>query len=122
MTDSTLIENAEQTTALAPGQWVIALDGHSYCLVDTHVGAPQRMWMSSNGSMFTAVDGIPYPLRLADLDEPDDACAHGRGTNEMGHCKRCGRVVGEARRMFFDAQGIAAMKAAAAANERAGGA
>lgn len=101
MNDANLIETAEQVTDLPVGQWVIAADGHTYCLVGTHLGWPQRMWMSPGGDGHTGIEHIPYPLRLADLDESAGVCPHSWGTQERGHCKCCGRVVSESRPMYF---------------------
>jgi hypothetical protein len=94
MTDPNLIETPEQAAALPPGQWVMDLSGHRYCLVDTHVVSPQRMWMHSGGNACSSLTRVPYPLRLADIDEPEGLCPHTR-TQEMGHCRRCGRVVAD---------------------------
>lgn len=92
-----LITSPDEVETLPVGQWVVAANDHKYCLVDTHVGWPQRMWMSPGGMSHTGIEHLPYPLRLADLDEPEDACPHEWGTQECGHCRRCGRVVAEAR-------------------------
>lgn len=97
MTDQSLINSPDEVGGLSVGQWVIAANGRRYCLVDTYVGWPQRMWMSPGGVSNTGIPHVVYPLRLADLDEPDAACPHAWGTQEMGHCKRCGRVVAAAR-------------------------
>lgn len=97
--DVTLVNTPEEAAELPVGQWVVAANDRKYCLVDTCVGWPQRMWMSPGGTCHTGIEHIPYPLRLAYLDEPEDVCTHEWGTQEMGHCKRCGRVVVEARPM-----------------------
>ena len=39
------IATVEETDRLTPGTWVIDADGDALCLVDTHMGFPQRMWM-----------------------------------------------------------------------------
>lgn len=94
-----LIDGPEGVADLPVGQWVVDNNDRKYCLVDTYVGWPQRMWMSPGGMSHKGIEHIAYPLRLADLDEPGDACAHEWGTQECGHCRRCGRVVAEARPM-----------------------
>lgn len=93
-TDLTLIETAEEADALPVGQWIVDAEGISRCLVDTNVGWPQRMWMSGGGRGYTCIQGAAYPLRLADLVEGPDDCPHRWGTNECGHCRRCGVVAG----------------------------
>lgn len=75
---------------LEPGQWVIDADGAQLCLVDTNVGWPQRMWMLPGGRAYIATDCATYPLNLMDLDEE---CPHWWGTQECGHCRRCGQVI-----------------------------
>jgi hypothetical protein len=103
MTETTVASPAA-VNALQPGQWVWAPDGTPLCLVDTHVGWPQRMWMHQDGRSYTAVDRVPYPLTLAEINEPPDACRH-RRTQECGHCTRCGRVVAEPRLLHLTVQG-----------------
>src|SRR5262245_26404569 len=97
MTEPSLIETPKQAAELPLCQWVVAANDRKYCLVDTYVGWPQRMWMSPGGMAHTAIANIPYPLRLADLVEDEGVCPHSWGTQECGHCRRCGRVVAEAR-------------------------
>ena len=89
-TDAIIVATPEVAEALPPGQWVFDAHDNARCLVDTNVGWPQRMWMSNGGNSYTAIEGISYPLRLADLAE---ACPHVWGTQECGHCRCCGQVV-----------------------------
>ncbi|GGM77335.1 hypothetical protein GCM10012275_55010 [Longimycelium tulufanense] len=86
---NTIFTSAE-VESLPVGQWVIDADGTPLCLVDTNVGWPQRMWMHQGGCTFSAIDRTAYPLRLADVEQE---CPHSWGTNEYGHCRRCGAVV-----------------------------
>lgn len=95
MTDSP-VTTPEQAAELPVSQWVWDANGDAYCLVDTNVGWPQRMWMSTGGTAYTAIERIDYPLTLAYVDE-DEPCPHAYGTNECGHCKRCGVVSGPAK-------------------------
>jgi len=120
MTDPYLIETPEQAADLPLCQWVVAADDHKYCLVDTCVGWHQRMWMSPGGMGHTGIEHIPYPLRLADLDEPADACPHSWGTQEMGHCRRCGRVVAEATPMPAEPGELERLRSALQAGGSAG--
>lgn len=94
---SNTIFTPEEVDALPVGQWVVDADGTARCLVNTNVGWPQRMFMTSSGS-YTATDYVAYPLRLADLED-DFVCAHAWGTNECGHCRCCGQVVAPAREL-----------------------
>jgi hypothetical protein len=118
--DASLIETPEDAAALPVEQWVVAADDRKYCLVDTYVGWPQRMWMSPGGMSHTGLEHIAYPLRLADLAEPEDACPHSWGTQECGHCKRCGRVVAEARPMPASEQELDQLRAVLRAVEGGG--
>lgn len=111
MTDTCTINTPAEVAALPLGQWVVAANDRKYCLVDTYVGWPQRMWMSPGGMGHTGIEHIPYPLRLADLIEGEDACTHEWGTQEMGHCKRCGRVVAEATPMPADPEELEHLRA-----------
>lgn len=117
MTEPTTIQTPADTANLTPGQWVFDTTNTGYCLVDTHLGWPQRMWMSHHGYAFTALDGISYPLTLADITDPAP-CTHPRGTNECGHCTRCGQVVGDTTPMSFDPAGLPVVQAAAEHNAR----
>lgn len=121
MTDTVNVDTPAEVDALPVGQWVLAANDRSYCLVDTYVAWPQRMWMSPGGTGHTGIEHIPYPLRLADLDEPDEACTHQWGTQEMGHCKRCGRVVAEARPMPASEGELAHLRAVVREVEGRGG-
>lgn len=92
--DAIVIATAAEAELLLIGQWVVDAGGTSRCLVNTHVGWPQRMWMSGGGRAYTCIEGAAYPLRLVDLEEGPDACPHRWGTTECGHCYRCGVVAG----------------------------
>lgn len=116
MTGNT-ISTPEEAAELPVGQWVFDADGTPLCLVDTHLGWPQRMFMTSFAKSFTAVDGVAYPLELADVTD-DDQCPHSWGFNECGHCKRCGVVVGESEPLFFEPDALAVFRAAAEQNSR----
>lgn len=107
-----LVETPADVSDLPVGQWVVAANDCKYCLVDTCIGWPQRMWMSPGGTAHAGIEHIPYPLRLAGLVEPEDACTHRWGTQEMGHCKRCGRVVAEARPAPASERELAELRAA----------
>ena len=115
MTDT--IATPAEAAVLALGQWVWDADGTPRCLVDTHIGWAQRMWMSQGGAAYTAVDGVPYPLTLAEPDEPADFCAHAR-TQECGHCRRCGRVVAEPRPLLAEPGALDELRAVLAATSR----
>jgi hypothetical protein len=103
-TSNTIFTAAEAET-LPSGQWVFDADGTARCLVDTNIGWPQRMWMNNGGNSYTAIEGIAYPLRLADLEEE---CPHSWGTQECGHCRCCGQVVAPARELDWQFLTIAA--------------
>lgn len=95
MEDTNTIATVEQMDALPAGQWALTDDGKAYCLFDTHMGFPQRMWgyKADGGTKghvygYTALDGAPLPLHLADVHA--DSCLH-RRTNECGQCLFCGK-------------------------------
>jgi hypothetical protein len=94
-----IISTPEEAGSLEPGQWVIDADGTARCLVDTHMGFPQRMWMSKRGRSFAAIDAVTFPVHLADIDwessDYPDGCPHEWGANECGHCSHCGQVSGQ---------------------------
>lgn len=95
MDHPTTVTSAEEAANLPLGQWVLDPDGRGLCLVDTHIGWPQRMWMS--GAAYYALTFVTYPMVLAEVDGP---CDHSAGTQECGHCVRCGAVVGEAAPLY----------------------
>lgn len=112
------ITTPEQVAELPVGQWVIDARGTKLCLVDTHMGWPQRMWMTCGGRSFTAIEAVAYPLALADIGDKTP-CPHSWGTNECGHCNRCGVVVADARPMRFEsADDELVVRVAAAHNAR----
>ena len=89
------ITTTEQMNDLPAGQWVLTEGGQAFCVFDTHMGFPQRMWgyKASNGTRglvygFMALDQAPLPLGLADVTATD--CQH-RRTNECGQCLFCGK-------------------------------
>jgi hypothetical protein len=84
------------------GQWVEDADGSFWCLVDTHMGFPQRMAMAKGGKYLTAIENLAFPLRPCriDLGEP---CPHRWGLVAEGHCRRCGELI-EWRPLYFDGQ------------------
>lgn len=94
-----------EVATLPLGQWVLDANGTARCLVDTHVGWPQRMWMSQGGRGYTGIEHIPYPLQLMELNEE---CPHSWGAQECGHCRRCGQVIAEATRLELHGFAVAA--------------
>ena len=89
------IATIEQVKDLPPGQWVLTEKGEAFCIFDTHMGFPQRMWgykaeRGTKGDVrnFMALDQVPLPLGLADVVPTD--CLH-RRTNECGQCLFCGK-------------------------------
>lgn len=122
-TDENTITNAEEAKALPTGQWAVDADGKVICLMDTHMGFPQRMWGSkrdggTKGRMvgYYSLDRAAYPIRLADVDT--DACPH-KTTNECGQCDICGLAeVGAFEPCYFEPEDEAVFRAAAAHNAR----
>jgi hypothetical protein len=121
VSDDNTIETIEDVDRLKPGEWVIDADGDPLCLVDTHLGWPQRMWMHKARKGFvgvcSAIERATFPLARAEIAE-DFECQHRSGTNECGHCHICGQVVGESRPLFFDAETAAMVSAAGRHNAR----
>jgi hypothetical protein len=103
MTDDCMVFTEDEAYELPVGQWVIDANGTQRCLVDTHVGWPQRMFMSNGGSTYVGVHFVDYPLRLADVI---DECPHLWGTQECGHCKRCGALVSEPKNLDWHIIGL----------------
>jgi hypothetical protein len=97
------ITNTEQMEELSAGQWALTDDGKAFCLYDTHMGFPQRMWGSkaeggTKGAVrsYTSLETVPLPLHLAEIDS-DFKCPHAQA-NECGQCAICGSPgVSEAR-------------------------
>lgn len=88
------ITTVDQMKDLPVGQWALTDDGKAFCLYDTHMGFPQRMWGNkpydgTRGAVcgFTSLESVPLPLHLADIDAAK--CLH-RRTNECGQCLFCG--------------------------------
>ena len=95
---ATEILTAEEASRLPAGQWVIDADGNAACLINTHFGRFQPMWLRAN-AVCIPLTHLPYPVELAELTEP---CPHTVGTNECGHCYRCGAVVEAPRLIEFN--------------------
>lgn len=117
MNDKNTISTAEEAKELPFGQWVLDADDTKWCLVDTHMGFPQKMWMGTGPNLrrMKHISGIAYPVHLGDLPV-DFVCPHRWGANECGHCYGCGRVIGERREIVFDAPGMATFRAPAEHN------
>lgn len=115
MNDENTITTPAEAAALQDGQWVVDADGKAWCMLDTHMGFPQRM--AGYKRSLTALDNISYPLQLADFD---GECEHSWGHHELGQCIRCGVVIAEPNPVTFDAQSMEAFRAAATMNTRAG--
>lgn len=94
------IETVEQAEALPDGQWAQDAEGTFVCLMDTHLGFPQRMVMPKGGRSLHSLESLAFPLHLCDLalDEP---CPHKWGLIGEGHCRRCGELI-DWRPMYFD--------------------
>jgi hypothetical protein len=119
MSDENVIKSMEGLDALAPGEWVIDADGDALCLIDTHLGWPQRMWMpkavKGRVGLVVSLEHARFPVALAEID-PEYVCKHGRGTNECGHCYLCGVVVSEPRHLVFDDETLEVVREAGRAN------
>lgn len=105
MTDDCMAFTPAEARLLPVGQWVIDADGIQRCLVDTNVVWPQRMFMNDGGRSYTGIDHVVYPLRLADIVD-DFECPHSWGTQECGHCRRCGVVVAEPENLDWNILGL----------------
>jgi hypothetical protein len=108
------VATADEAKALPSGQWVQDTNGKAWCLIDTHMGFPQRMGM--HGNSLVSLESLAYPLHLGDFV---GECEHRWGTHELGNCVRCGVVVAEARPVFFDEGTQKMMHAVAESNARA---
>jgi len=116
------ITTVEQMADLTAGQWALTDDGKAYCLFDTHMGFPQRMWGSkaeggTKGYVrsYTSLETVPLPLHLAEIDS-DYECAHAQA-NECGQCTICGVPgVSEARPLVL--VNVGEFQAIAAHNSR----
>lgn len=105
--DSNTITTVEQMTDLQAGQWACTDDGDAYCLFDTHMGFPQRMWGSKAGGGtrgevrgYVSLETVPLPLNLADVEA--STCTHHR-TNECGQCLYCGKPESsDAQPVYFE--------------------
>jgi hypothetical protein len=90
------IATPAEAEVLPDGQWVLAADGKAWCLLDTHMGFPQRM--AGQGRSLTNLDNLAYPLHLADFQ---GECEHRWGHHELGQCIRCGVRVADPTPMYF---------------------
>jgi hypothetical protein len=108
------IKSAEEARELPDGTWVIDAEEHPWCMLDTHVGFPQRM--AGYKRSLTNLDNLAYPLSLGEFE---GECEHSWGTRELGQCVRCGVRVAEPCRLFFDAGGMEIFRLAAVMNARA---
>jgi hypothetical protein len=90
------IETPAEAWRLPLGTWVYDRRGVKWCLVDTHVGWPQRMFMSTGSRSCVSVEWMSYPLAEAVLYGD---CTHSWGTQECGHCRSCGQLVGEPKNL-----------------------
>ena len=115
MSDENTVVSADEAAKLPAGQWVADKGGTFWCLVDTHMGFPQRMAMSKGGRSYFDIESLGYPLHLADFDGD---CEHKWGANEMGHCRRCGQVSHDPRRMTFSPSDLDVFRAVAELNAR----
>lgn len=97
------VDTPEQAWRLPVGTWVYDRHGRTWCLVDTHVVWPQRMFMTNGNRSCVSVEWMSYPLAEAELY---DNCEHLLGTQECGHCKCCGQVVGEAKNLAWQTIGF----------------
>ncbi|TDW31000.1 hypothetical protein [Cryobacterium psychrophilum] len=114
MSEKNEVATTEDAKAQPDGQWVEDANGKAYCLIDTHMGFPQRMAMHKRN--LTNVDNLAYPLHLCRFV---GGCEHKWGTHGLGHCIRCGVVVDEPRPMTFDDEGMELFRFAAEHNARA---
>ena len=94
------VDTPEQAWKLPVGTWVYDRQGITWCLVDTHVIWPQRMFMSTGNRSCVSVEWMAYPLAEAELYGD---CEHLWGTQECGHCRCCGQVVGEPKHLTWNA-------------------
>jgi len=99
MTDKNEVLTTEAAYALPDATWVFDSTDNPYCLINTHMGFPQRMAMAKGGRSLTALDNLTYPLHLAEFT---DDCEHKWGTHELGHCHRCGQVCTEPRPLYLE--------------------
>lgn len=90
------IKTADEARELPDGTWVTDVDEHPWCILDTHMGFPQRM--AGYKRLLTNLDNLAYPLSLAAFQGD---CDHRWGTHEMGQCIRCGVRVSEPRPRYF---------------------
>jgi hypothetical protein len=112
---STTIETVEAAKSLPDGQWIQDADGDYACLIDTHMGFPQRMAMSKGGRYLAALHRLTFPLSLADFVGD---CEHKWGLIGEGHCRRCGHLIAWSP-VVFDEEVMDTFHAAAKANEPA---
>ena len=108
------VDTIAEVADLPDGQWVQDADGDQVCLIDTHMGFPQRMAMTKGGKSMHSIEQLKYPLHLCDFNS---GCEHKWGLVGEGHCRRCGQMI-DSRPVFFDDEGMALFRDAAARNDR----
>lgn len=101
--DVVRIETPEQAAQLPVGTWVYDRHGVAWCWVDTSVVWPQRMFARNGMRNCVSQDYIDYPLAEAELVH---GCEHLWGTQECGHCRSCGRVVGSPKNLVWQTIGF----------------
>ncbi|MDX3661275.1 hypothetical protein PV646_28555 [Streptomyces sp. ID05-26A] len=92
------IDTPQQAQALPVCTWVYDRHGDQWCLVDTHVGWPQRMFMRGGATAFVSIEWMAYPLAEAELHGD---CSHQWGAQECGHCRSCGQIVAEPKNQVW---------------------
>ena len=69
MSDEKTVVSADEAAKLPAGQWVADKGGTFWCLVDTHMGFPQRMAMSKGGRSYCGqVSHDPRPMTFSPSD------------------------------------------------------
>ena len=109
------IGTVDEAALLPGGQWVLDSNGTKLCLIETHMGWHQRMWMVADARRFLSLSSAAYPVHLADFV---GECGHTRGHNECGYCYRCGQLVGESNWQEFAPEDLAVVRAIAEHNSR----
>lgn len=106
------IATFKEAEALPDGQWAQDADGDYICLVDTHLGFPQRMVMPSGGKYLMGLSALKLPIHLADFQGD---CEHKWGLIAEGHCRRCGTLI-DWSPVYFDPEQMAVFEAVARRN------
>lgn len=97
------IDTPAEAWKLPVGTWVYDRKGGLWCLVDTHVIWSQRMFMSTGNRSCVSVEWMAYPL--AEAERYSD-CPHLWGTQECGHCRCCGQVVGPPKHQAWNGSAV----------------